>query len=245
MTPLKMVVVPCYNEAERLVLPAFDALLAAGIGLIFVDDGSTDSTQAMLADYAADRPGAELLVQPENRGKGEAVRVGMRAGLERGAVVVGYFDADQATPIDEMIRLLALTDTVSAQVVLASRVRLLGRDIERRAIRHYTGRVFATAASLLLQLPVYDTQCGAKCFKRTPALDAALAAPFTSRWAFDVELLLRLTTSGGLRESDLLEVPLQSWCDVGGSKLTTRAMARAAMDILRMSRARLGRSQQP
>ena len=242
MAPLKMVVVPCYNEAERLELPAFDALLAAGIGLIFVDDGSTDTTQAMLADYAAERPGAELLVQPDNQGKGEAVRVGMRAGLERGAVVVGYFDADQATPIDEMIRLMALTDTVTAQVVLASRVRLLGRNIERRAIRHYTGRVFATAASLLLQLPVYDTQCGAKCFKRTPALQAALSTPFTSRWAFDVELLLRLTTTGGLRETDLIEVPLRSWCDVGGSKLTTRAMARAAMDILRMSRDRL---QQP
>jgi hypothetical protein len=128
-------------------------------------------------------------------------------------------------------------------VVLASRVRLLGREIERQAIRHYTGRVFATAASLLLQLPVYDTQCGAKCFKRTPALLAALTAPFTSRWAFDVELLLRLTTDGGLREADLLEVPLQSWCDVGGSKLTTTAMARAAMDILRMSRGRLRRPQ--
>ena len=70
MAPLKMVVVPCYNEAERLELPAFDALLAAGIGLIFVDDGSTDTTQAMLADYAAERPGAELLVQSDNQGKG-------------------------------------------------------------------------------------------------------------------------------------------------------------------------------
>lgn len=243
MAPLKMVVVPCYNEAERLELPAFDALLAAGIGLIFVDDGSTDTTQTLLEGYTRSRPGAELIVQPENRGKGEAVRVGMRDGLERGASVVGYFDADQATPIAEMIRLIALTDTVSAQVVLASRVRLLGREIERQAIRHYTGRVFATAASLLLQLPVYDTQCGAKCFKRTPALQAALTAPFTSRWAFDVELLLRLTTDGGLREADLLEVPLQSWCDVGGSKLTTTAMARAAMDILRMSRGRLRRPQ--
>ena len=87
MDPLKMVVVPCYNEADRLDLPAFDALLTAGIGLIFVDDGSTDATQAMLTDYTAGHPDAELLVQPENRGKGEAVRVGMRQGLEHGAEV--------------------------------------------------------------------------------------------------------------------------------------------------------------
>ena len=96
---------------------------------------------------------------------------------------------------------------------------LLGHRIERSWARHYLGRLFATASSQVLGLPVYDTQCGAKVFRDGPALRAALATPFTSRWAFDVELLGRLGTGADRR---FLEVPLERWHDVGGSKLRPR-----------------------
>jgi dolichyl-phosphate beta-glucosyltransferase len=80
---------------------------------------------------------------------------------------------------------------------------------------------------------VYDTQCGAKFFRATPALSRALDRPFRSRWAFDVELLGRLLSGGAeaLREDDLLEVPLRRWTHVGGSKLRPLAMLRAGADL--------------
>ena len=96
-----------------------------------------------------------------------------------------------------MARLVdTLADDEHLQVVIGSRVGLLGHDIDRSLRRHYLGRIFATVSSAVLDLPVYDTQCGAKAFRVTPALRAALADPFTSRWAFDVELLGRLRRNG-------------------------------------------------
>jgi dolichyl-phosphate beta-glucosyltransferase len=123
-------------------------------------------------------------------------------------------------------------------VVMGSRMARAGATIRRSLFRHMTGRVFATAASLILREPFYDTQCGAKLFRDTPALREALAMPFLSRWAFDVELLGRLL---GAREplpfTAFVEVPLRVWEDVGGSKLSGAGMARAALDLLRIDRA--------
>jgi hypothetical protein len=128
---------------------------------------------------------------------------------------------------------------------MGSRVQLLGRRIERSSLRHYAGRVFATGASLSLGLPVYDTQCGAKLFRPSPALACALEQPFTSRWAFDVELLGRLlrpdTGVPPVAAERIREEPLLVWSDVPGSKLRPLGALRGGLDLLRLGlKSRLG-----
>jgi glycosyltransferase involved in cell wall biosynthesis len=231
-------VIPCYNEAERLDQAALRGFVDGrpGVALLLVNDGSTDGTEACLRALAAERPGRiDVLSLPANAGKAEAVRQGLRTALAGGAQTVGYFDADLSTPTGEMGRLLDVLEARGAEVVMGARVALLGVDIHRQAARHYLGRVFASVASLVLKTRVYDTQCGAKLFKRSPALDAALETPFRSRWAFDVELLGRLLAGApgvpATRPGAIIEVPLEVWRDVPGSKLKPAAMVGAAKDL--------------
>ena len=236
------VVVPCYNEAERLnegpLLTFLDGCPEASF--LFVDDGSTDATAGRLAAIAARCPSRiDVLSLTPNGGKAEAVRQGMRQALGRGARIVGYLDADLSTPPGELRRLRAAFERPGVEVVLGARVALLGTDIERSAVHHYLGRVFASAASLILQARVYDTQCGAKLFRASAVLEAALETPFISRWAFDVELLGRLlageATVPPLPLSAIVEVPLATWHDVRGSKLGLVAMARTLAELGRIA----------
>ena len=236
--PKAVVVIPCYNEAERLNEREFLPLLERnGIELVFVDDGSSDGTAALLRGIAAREPARigvlELL---RNGGKADAVRQGLSQALEHGAQIVGYMDADASTRAPEILRLLEEMEARGADVVLGARVQLLGSDVRRRRSRHYLGRIFATAASAMLELPVYDTQCGAKLFRDTAALRLALATPFVSRWAFDVELLGRLLTGDAdtpaIPRERVLEVPLREWCDVAGSKLGLTSMVKSGLELL-------------
>jgi len=232
------IVVPCFDEVGRLDVPALlDLATAAEARVLLVDDGSTDGTTDLTRRAARDHGDQfDVLLLDRNRGKGEAVRQGMRAAVAGGAVVVGYYDADLATPTAEMARLVeVLRADPELTAVLGSRVALLGHRIERSYARHYLGRLFATVSSLVLGQAVYDTQCGAKVFRDGTALRAALATPFTSRWAFDVELLGRLASAGA---DGFLEVPLTQWRDVGGSKVGPRAALSAGFDLVRVSRAR-------
>jgi len=231
-------VVPCYNEAARLDGAPLIALCEArpDLRLVLVNDGSTDGTLQLLQAIAARRPSqVEVLSLPANAGKAEAVRQGLLATLAGSSDLVGFFDADLSTPVTEMVRLLVIMEERKVAVVTGARVRLLGTDIRRLAVRHYLGRVFATAVSILLDLSVYDTQCGAKVFRRSPALLAALETPFLSRWAFDVELLGRLLigtpAAAPVPVADLLEVPLGRWHDVPGSKLSPAAMIGTLKDL--------------
>lgn len=235
-----VLVIPCFNEETRLSGDDVRALLADGVRVILVDDGSRDGTAALLQRLEAESPErVRALILPRNGGKGEAVRAGMRAALDDGAALTGYLDADFATPPEEILRLRDELLAHDAQVVIGARVRRLGSRIDRRPTRHYLGRIFATAASLALGVGVYDTQCGAKLFRDVPALRAALDAPFTSRWAFDVELLARLLrpASGApaVPVSAFLEVPLRAWRDVAGSKLRGATMLRAGADLARIA----------
>ena len=226
------VVVPCYNEAERIDLGGFIPFVMAGAEVLFVNDGSTDGTPALLDQFAASAPTVRAVHLTRNVGKAEAVRIGLLAAVEAGAAIVGYLDADLATSAGEFMRLIEhLDDTSGCEVVLGSRVALLGRHIERRMWRHYTGRVFATGASIVLGMPVYDTQCGAKAFRVSPALRDALAEPFSSRWSFDVELIGRLARGSkrcsGISTEAFLEVPLNEWHDRPGGQLGIGASIKA------------------
>jgi glycosyltransferase involved in cell wall biosynthesis len=242
------IIVPTFDEARRLDTSAFERFLgtADGAHLLFVDDGSTDGTAAILETLAADHPRASVVRLAENSGKAEAVRRGIVAALEEGADVVGYWDADLSTPLDAIPTLLAVLESDPALVgVIASRVRMLGTSIDRRATRHYTGRVFATIASLALGIAVYDTQCGAKLFRSTPAVREAFSRPFRSRWAFDVEILDRLLPPGtSTDEASALvrEVSLATWRDAPGSKLGLVSSVGATWQIVRLGLARRRRA---
>ncbi|HYV65219.1 MAG TPA: glycosyltransferase, partial [Myxococcales bacterium] len=244
------VVIPCFNEARRLPAEQVQALgQVPGIRLLLVDDGSTDGTPLLLERICRALPGrARVLQLEQNHGKAEAVRIGLLEGLDSGSDFVAYLDADFATPGDEMVRLLGFLRDGRVQVALGARVALLGANIERKPSRHYLGRFFATFASLILRLPVYDTQCGAKAFRASAALARALEKPFHARWAFDVELIGRLL-AGGLTPNDFVEVPLRRWADVRGSRLRPVHFPILGFELIRiffaLSRLRAGSAHAP
>jgi len=238
------IAVPCYNEAVRFNADAFVDFISTHLdyGFVFINDASTDATADVIEAIVNRFPThARALMLGENVGKAEAVRLGMLSVMND-ANVVGYFDADLATPLDELPRLRAELEDASVDMVLGSRVRLLGRTITRRALRHYVGRVFATAASLTLGLNVYDTQCGAKLLRVGPWLERALREPFCGRWVFDVELIgryMRLTNRRRYPDEPcgIIEVPLRVWHDVAGSALRPMDFFRAFRDLWRIRRA--------
>lgn len=225
------IVVPCYNEASRLDVDGFVSILdTANIVLLFVDDGSTDATLATLQEAKERAPERifVLALQP-NQGKASAVRMGLLQAMESGALRVGFADADLATPPEELVRLATVASESDKDAVIGSRIAFLGMEIQRNYARHLLGRVFATAASVILDVPVYDTQCGAKFF-RSDRLQRVLDEPFHSRWAFDVELLGRLIADGG----SIVEVPLKRWTDVPGSTIHVGSMVRSAIDLVQI-----------
>lgn len=226
-------IVPCFNEAARLDFDRF-ADLPPGISCLFVDDGSRDATGEILRRHSSSTRRALHLAR--NVGKGEAVRQGIlharATGLLDGVEWVGYWDADLATPLNEVCHFLAYEalEPVRADGILGSRIYKLGSRISRSYRRHLLGRSFATLVAVMLDLDCYDSQCGAKLF-RTELVEAAFSEPFISRWIFDVEILMRL------RSRNLIECPLRTWSDVRGGKVNFWKVALpTAIDLVRIRR---------
>jgi len=239
-----IIVVPCYNEERRLATERFleAARSDPSLSFVLVDDGSRDGTRALLESLAKQSPQLELLALQPNGGKAEAVRRGMLRAFEKAPAFVGYLDADLATPLSELAPMRGLLESQPRlNIVLGSRVGLLGRDVQRSSHRHYLGRVFATIASAMLDAGVYDTQCGAKLFRNVEPVRQAFAEPFQTRWTFDVELIARLQELAHrgamppLSQSGA-EYPVAAWRDVAGSKLGARAILGAGVDLMRLWR---------
>jgi len=236
-----ILVIPCYNEAARLPVESFVEFSEENdnISFLFVNDGSTDETQQVLNGLAVRRPDHfRAMHLDRNRGKGEAVRRGVLAAIDTEPQYVGYWDADLSTPLEEIRRFVEIYERHPENVMLAgARIKMMGRRIERRTSRHYLGRVFATVASGLLDIQMYDTQCGAKLFRCKAGTRDLFAQPFHSRWLFDLELILRIQrreAAGENRPIDSLirEVPLNTWRDVPDSKISYAYFLWAFFDLL-------------
>jgi len=171
-----------------------------------------------------------------NHGKAGAVR----AGVLRDAAsdIVGFWDADLSAPLQEVDRLIeALLNNPDLQCVAGIRVMRLGARIERSFPRHVLSRVFVTFASFLMKMHAYDTQCGAKVFRRDVA-QLLFAEAFVSPWLFDVELYLRLrelTPDIELTER-VSEEPLMEWKAVGHSSPRLRDFVKAPLELSRIYR---------
>jgi len=203
---------------------------------LFVNDGSSDNTISVLESMEREFPDqVSVLDLKQNAGKAEAIRQGMLASVDMKFDYLAYFDADLATPLEEIPRLLSYTQHLpEPYLIMGSRIKLLGStNIQRKLRRHYIGRVFATIVSNMLSLPIYDTQCGAKFIKNEEVAEL-FESRFTSKWLFDVELLFRLKNLREDASQRIVEVPLKKWEDVAGSKIAFSYFLKAPVDLIQI-----------
>lgn len=235
------IIIPCYNEATRLPADAFLAYLqrVPAVSVCFVNDGSRDDTRAVLDQLRQQQPGQiDVLHLEQNQGKAGAVRAGMLHCAGQPVDYLGYLDADLATPLDAIGDLRATLDHKPAlDLAMGSRVKILGADIRRDPFRHYVGRVIATFISTILKLPVYDTQCGAKLFRRG-VVPGLFREPFISPWLFDVELLARLIRQHGRANvpNHVAEVPLRQWIEQSDSRISSGYVFKMWYELYRIHR---------
>ena len=215
--PYLSIVVPAYNEEQRLgatlkrMLAYFDSQ-SYSFEILVVDDGSTDGTCSLVENIAGCRPQVRLLQYEKNQGKGHAVRYGMlRAVGDR----VLFSDADLATPIEEVEKLLARLDNDGCDIAIGSRDVPGSQLVQRQpGLREFSGRAFNKLVQLLAVPGIHDTQCGFKLFTQA-ACRKVFSRCQVNDWAFDVEALHIAVRLLGLR---VQEVPIR-WSHQDGSKI--------------------------
>jgi len=196
------VVIPTYNEEKR----GIKKNLAVVVGflesenydyeVIAADDGSTDGTVAVVEKFAQDKERVRILKLP-HRGKGPAVRDGM---LDAKGKYILFSDADMATPIEELKRLLNWVEGQGFDLAIASREGIGAQRENEPWYRHFLGRGFNFLVKLIALRGIEDTQCGFKLFKAAAAKEILkrlkiygeeeteeLTTPYLG--AFDVEIL--------------------------------------------------------
>jgi glycosyltransferase involved in cell wall biosynthesis len=226
------IVIPAYNEERRLpgtldvVFNWLDNSPYGDAEVLVVDDGSTDSTAAVVESRAAMEPRLLLVQNPGNRGKGFAIRHGM---LQAKGDWILFSDADLSAPIDEFPKLFGAAQETGAAIAIGSRAldrSLIG--VHQSQWREMSGILFNRIMRLITGLPFSDTQCGFKLFRR----DAALRVFPLQRldgFSFDVEDLFVAHTL----EILTIEVPVR-WNNVEGTKVGLMQGVASFLDLLRI-----------
>jgi dolichyl-phosphate beta-glucosyltransferase len=230
------IVIPCFNESTRFDTSYFNRLVQINNTFwVFVDDGSTDSTSLVLANFCK-KINTRYLRNDTNQGKSRAIANGM-AYISRTNISpawMGFIDSDGAFAISDIEKFLGLTKTEQIKnfdSIYSSRVKLSGRSINRTTSRHYVGRVIATVFGITWKDIPYDTQSGFKLYRTKLLTKQVLSPTFLTKWFFDIELHVRLGTNNE-NTFRVWEEPLNSWTDVPGSKLSFIERVRVIREII-------------
>jgi CheY-like chemotaxis protein/glycosyltransferase involved in cell wall biosynthesis len=221
------VVIPCYNEEERLLSDEFLRFINTNSGyhLCFVNDGSKDKTLEVLHTL---RKGRENFITvyncKQNGGKAEAVRLGMlHMAKKEDLDYIGFLDADLSTDLADFDDLVKTIETSGFKIVSGSRIARMGADITKESARKIISLTINFFIRKILSMDFKDTQCGAKIFHKD-VIDVAFGKKFVTQWIFDVEIFKRMTIHFGLQKakSMLCEQPLKRWIHADGSKLSMK-----------------------
>jgi len=188
--PKYSIVIPAFNESARIpatLASVVECVRSQGWAaeVLVVNDGSLDTTAAVVREFARTAPEVRLLENSENRGKGYSVRAGM---LEARGEIVMFTDSDLSAPIEEADRLFAAIEG-GADIAIGSRWLESGRQTHRQPLyRQFFGRCFNAVTRGVMGLRFADTQCGFKAFTREAA-QTVFQLQTIERWGFDPEIL--------------------------------------------------------
>ncbi len=241
MTATVHLVVPCFQESTRIAsfLKDLRAVFTADsqTRILLVEDGSGPDEQkdflTVVEPLIRDCPlFAPPLLLPENLGKGGAIYAGWATSDT--ADWLAFVDADGSCSAQETKRLIEVAKQQSEPIsIFASRVKMLGHHVERHFKRHLVGRVYATLVSELLNIEVYDSQCGLKIIHGAAYREIAKRLTIEG-FAFDVDLLVHLLAAG----HKIKEEPID-WHDTPGGKIRLlRDSWRMFRDVLKIRRNR-------
>ena len=230
------IVIPCYNEGSRLDLDLFKTFLNkhTNVILLFVNDGSQDNTEEILSEIN-NLHNTKVINFKKNRGKAKVVQTGINTLTNENIKYIGFWDADLSTPLDDIINFInILNNNNSLSGVIGSRILKLGNNIIYKRKRRYYGRIlmFILYFKPLKNIPVYDSQCGAKLFRKDYA-KIVFEKPLSTNWLFDIEILIRLDNLKPVKES-ILELPLDKWVHKSDSKISIRDFFSILKDILKL-----------
>lgn len=221
------VVIPCYNEQDRLSSKEFLDFIDSNLGylLCFVNDGSTDNTLEVLNTLKKGRENNIIVYDCEqNGGKAEAVRQGvLHLAKDPQLDYIGYLDADLSTDFKDFDDLVKTIENSEFKIVSGSRMSRMGADITKESARKIISKTINLIIRTILGMPFNDTQCGAKIMDKD-IVNLMFKDEFITRWIFDVEIFIRMRKHYGKKKaiSYICEQPLKRWIHADGSKLSMK-----------------------
>lgn len=204
--------IPCYNEAKRLNVSAFNEFIHSHLGFIdfyFIDDGSQDNTSEIIEKNLLIPNSSFIISTGKNLGKGNALILGISQVDTDKYDYVAFIDSDGDIPLDQVLKLYEQIKQEDAQFAISN--RNFFNDFQFYSLRSYTSVLMVYLANVLIgyEVGLKDTQCGCKMF-RANLVQYCFKKNFVSEWLFDIEMFIRFKQQFTDSRPSIVEVPIKS-----------------------------------